>query len=317
MFDSIKPNGWSRHRAAQPMRSKLFVPGTRPDRFAKALASGADAISIDLEDSVLEARKGDARDATAHFLQSGTAASSATSFATLATIVVRVNAPGSPHFEDDVKAIAWPGLHVINVPKVESPRDIRELSDMLTALERSRKVAEPIGILANIESPRGLRHAAEIAAADARVIGLQLGLGDLFVPLGIDPHDAAAVHQVQFAVRLAAGEAGIAAYDGAFADVKDEAGFRRQAQQAFRLGFAGKTCIHPSQVNLANEVFRPREAEIASALRTLHAWQQARQHGDGVLLVDGTMIDAPYVARAEALISRARQLGLLPAHLFN
>ena len=117
----------------------------------------------------------------------------------------------------------------------------------------------------------GLRLAAEIAAADPRVAGLQIGFADLFEPLGIDRRDAAAVQQVQLAVRLAAGEAGVLAYDAAFADVNDAEGFRREAEVARRLGFIGKSCIHPSQVPIANAVFRPSEAEIAQALRVVAA----------------------------------------------
>jgi citrate lyase beta subunit len=96
-------------------------------------------------------------------------------------------------------------------------------------------------------------------------MGLQVGLGDLFEPLGIDRRETAAVQQVLLAVRLAAGEGGIAAYDGAWADIQDSAGYLAEAQLARRLGFAGKTCIHPSQVALANEAFRPGDAEIAHA----------------------------------------------------
>ena len=225
-----------------------------------------------------------------------------------------MNGLDTPHFEADLDAVVWPALDLLNLPKAESGGATSErLAQALARLEAERGIERPIGILANIESPRGLRRAAEIAAADPRVAGLQIGFGDLFEPLGIDRTDAAAVRQVQLAVRLAAGEAGIWAYDAAFAAVNDPKGSGREAEAARRLGYLGKTCIHPSQVALANEVFRPSEAEIAWALRVVEATAARRRaKGIGAFLVDGRMIDAPFSRRAEAIVALARRLGLLP-----
>jgi citrate lyase subunit beta/citryl-CoA lyase len=142
-------------------------------------------------------------------------------------------------------------------------------------------------------------------------MGLQLGLGDLFESLGIDRSDKAAVHHLQVAVRLAAGEAELPAYDGAFANVADPEGFKAEAEAARRLGYAGKTCIHPSQVPLANAVFRPTDAEIAHALRVLEATRNAAAKGVGAFLVDGRMVDEPFIRRAEAIVGAARRLGLI------
>lgn len=277
------------------LRSKLFVPGSRPEFFPKALASAADAISFDLEDAVAEDRKAEARDLVGRALASPEFA------ATRQVVIVRVNALGTPHFAADLSAVITPRLDLLNVPKVESPDDIRAVAAALAPLEKSRGLAQPVRLLANIESPRGLRRAAEIAFADPRVAGLQLGLGDLFEPLGIDRSDAAAVHHVQLAVRLAAGEAGLWALDTGFGAIKDTDGYRREAIQAKRLGFLGKSCLHPSQVAIANEVFRPSEDEIAQARRVVEAARDAKDKGLGAFLVDGRMIDAPFLRRAEAL----------------
>jgi citrate lyase subunit beta/citryl-CoA lyase len=186
------------------------------------------------------------------------------------------------------------------------------LAKALARLESERGIERHIGILATIESPCGLRHAAEIAAADPRVAGLQIGFADLFEPLGIDREDKAAVQQVQLQVRLAAGEAGVWAYDAAYAVVKDPEGFRKEAEAARRLGYLGKSCIHPSQVALANEAFRPTDAEIAWALRVTEASHEAKGKEIGAFLVDGRMIDAPFIRRAETMLAVARRLGLLP-----
>lgn len=216
----------------------------------------------------------------------------------------------TPHFDDDLVAVTWPALHAVNVPKIESPEEVQRVSAALARLERERGIARPIGILLNIESPRGLRRAAEIAAAGPRVIGLQVGFGDLFEPLSIDRSDREAVHHVQLAVRFAAGEAGVPAYDGAFANVGDLDGFRTESEHAHRLGFAGKSCIHPSQVPVANAVFRPSDDEISFADRVLAAWVDAERRGLGAITVEGHMVDRPLIERAHAIMAAAERDGL-------
>ena len=288
------------------MRSKLFVPASRPELFAKALAGPADALSFDLEDAVQESRKDEARRTLAAFLaQAGPRPGGK-------LVIVRVNGLSTPHFEADLAAVTGPAVDMINLPKPESPDEVRTAAHALARQERARGLERPVGILANIESPRGLRRAGEIASADPRVMGLQLGLGDLFEPFGIDRADAAAVHAIQVAVRLAAAEAGVWACDTVYGTVSDPDGYTREATAARRLGFIGKSCIHPSQVPLANGVFRPTNAEIAAALRVLEAAREAEASGMGAFLVDGRMIDLPFIERARTILSAARQLDLLP-----
>lgn len=276
------------------MRSKLFVPGSRPELFPKALASSADALSFDLEDAVSETEKAQAQRLVEGALLSPQAAASSK------TLIVRVNPLNSTHFEADLEAVIGPRLNLINLPKVESAEEIHVALNIITRLERARGLKRPIGLLANIESPRGLRFAADIAASDSRVVGLQLGLADLFEPFGIDRNDASAVHQVQLAVRLAAGEAGIDAYDSAYGATHDSAGLQREAMAARRLGYRGKTCVHPHQITVVNEIFQPSAGEIAFALRVVEA---AAGTSRGVFLVDGKMIDAPFLARARTIIA--------------
>ena len=288
------------------MRSKLFVPGSRPELFAKALAGPADALSFDLEDAVEESRKAFAR------AEVGALLARIGSMVGGKSLIVRVNALATPHFAADLDAVVSPVLDAINLPMVERPEDVIAAGQALGALERVRGIGRPIGVLVNIETPAALRRASELACADQRVVGLQLGLADLFEPLGIDRADAAALQHVRMAVRLAAGEAGVPAYDPAFADVADPEGFSREAAAAQRLGFAGKSCIHPSQVPLANAAFRPSDAEIAHALRVVAAERAARAKGVGAYLVDGRMIDAPFARRAKAIVAIARRLGLAP-----
>ncbi|MGI9026236.1 MAG: HpcH/HpaI aldolase/citrate lyase family protein [Burkholderiaceae bacterium] len=281
------------------MRSKLFVSGARPELFAKALATAADAVAIDLEDSVPESGKRQARSAVAAFLKSSEARKATQ------LIIVRTNALGTEHFEADLMELAQPGLTMINLPKPESAADILAAVAMLEDVEASNKLSRPIELLANVETPAALRRAVEIATAHPRVVGLQLGLGDLFEPLAMDRRDGANVHAAMFAVRMAAAEAGVFAIDGAFADVQDQEGYRREAEMARGLGYIGKSCIHPSQVDLANQVFEASATEIAVARRVVEASREAKARGHGAFLADGRMIDAPFLKRAEAIVAAA------------
>ncbi len=280
------------------MRSKLFVPGARPELFDKAMAGPADALSFDLEDSVPEAGKTAARAAVAAFLARPEVVAGAK------LLIVRTNATDSPHFADDLQAMAVPGVWLLNIPKIESAAQVRQVATALEQAEAANGVAQPIGLLINIETPRGLRHAAELAAAHPRVAGLQLGLGDLFAPNGI-ARDPANVQATLFAVKMAAAEAGVFACDGAWPDVADAEGFTVEATMAQKLGFIGKSCIHPRQVALANTLFSVPEALVAEARRILAAAKQADAQGRGAFLFEGRMVDLPFLRRAEAIVAGA------------
>ena len=288
----------------QPLRSKLFVPGSRPELFAKAMAGEADALSFDLEDAVSESRKHEARSAVGRFLDGVLSPANK-------CLIVRVNAMDTPHFEADIDAIVRPGLHLVNLPKPDSPDAVRAAADAIARAGRRNGITGPIGLLLNIETPQALRSAAALGAAHSSVAGLQLGLGDLFEPLGIDRGENAAVLQVMLTLRLAAGEAGVPAYDSAFANIDDAAGYAAEAALARRLGFSGKSCIHPSQVALANQAFSPTARDIAHALKVLAAADDAQARGLGAYVVDGRMIDRPFEQRARAIVDLAGRLGLL------
>lgn len=281
------------------MRSKLFVPGVRPELFAKALASEADALSFDLEDSVPEDRKAQARANVVSFLATPAVR------ATAKTIVVRTNALATPHFIADIEALASADVGLFNLPKVESRDEALAAVELLQRSEAQSGTATPTRLLLTIETPKGLRNATGIAGAHPRVAGLQLGLGDLFEPFGIDRRDRANVHAVMHAVRMAAAEAGIFACDGAFGDIEDADGFVAEARMARRLGYAGKSCVHPRQLGLANQVFQPTAEEVAAARRIVAAARTAAADGRGAFVVDGRMIDAPFLKRAEAIVAAA------------
>jgi len=274
------------------MRSKLFVPATRPELFAKAESSPADSLSFDLEDAVTETRKDEARQILSDHLRARETSRK--------IIVVRINGAATRHFEADVAAVA--NADVINLPMVEDVDQVRLLADCLT---RHEAVAGRTRILVNIETPRALRLVALLASAHERVIGLQIGYADLLEPFGIARRDEGALSHIRVAVRLAAAEACVAAYDGAFGAVNDPEGYRHECLAARRQGFSGKTCIHPSQIGIANEAFRPSEAEIARARRIVAAAQAAQADGVGAVLLDGQMIDKPFVEGARAILALA------------
>jgi citrate lyase beta subunit len=285
------------------MRSKLFVPGSRPELFAKAMASEADGLSFDLEDAVDEAMKDEARRSLAQFLRTLRPGHGK-------TIIVRVNGLTTAHFAADIEAIVGPNLDLVNLPKPESADDVRACADAIAIAERNAGMP-PIGILANIESPKAYRLAAEIAAASPRVAGLQVGWGDLIEPLEMDRYNPAMIETLLLHIRIAAGEAGVWAYDGAYANIKDPDGYRREAESARRLGFLGKSAIHPTQVPIANSVFRPSDAEIAHSLKVVEAARDAASRGIGAFTVNGKMVDGPFVRRAEAILALARKLNLI------
>jgi len=286
------------------MRSKLFVPASRPELFEKALRSDADAVCFDLEDAVLEHRKAYARHELAQFL--GRDAFHALRQEYRKSIIVRVNPLDTAHFEQDLQAACLPGVQIINIPKTDSARDVLRFIELLQAQEKtaSERAGVPVEcqVLANIETPQALLNAADIARAHGKVWGLQLGLGDLFEPLAIARDEPDNVHAVMLSLRIAAGAGGRIAYDSAYTNVADAEGYRKEAWRARQTGFLGKTCIHPSQVAIANEVFSPTEAEVRWAEKVLASAQQNEVNGAHML--EGKMIDAPFIERARSILAQ-------------
>jgi len=281
------------------IRSKLFVPGSRPELFAKAVSSAADAVSFDLEDAVAPDCKESARASVASFLPAPVGK----------IVIVRVNAPDTEWFHADLQSVVVPGVDVINLPKVESASGLRMAIGAIADAERACGLDHRIPVLANIETPKGLRLAHEIATADPRVLGLQIGFADLFLPLGIDRTNANAAQFVRMAVRLAAGEAGIPAYDAAFPDIRNAELCRAEAEASRQLGYAGKSCIHPSQIAIANEVFAPCPGEVEHAKKVLASARDAAERGSQAFVVDGQLIDAPMISHAR-MICHARAIAV-------
>jgi citrate lyase beta subunit len=219
-----------------------------------------------------------------------------------------VNDIHSEHFASDLSAVVWPGGAMIVLPKIEESSEIDEAATALLRLEQERGIPSPIAFLPTIESPGGLRQAHRIATADVRVVGLQLGLVDLFSSLGISAKDKAAAQYARLQLRFASGEAGVPCFDSAYPDFADAAGFAVEAAEARDLGFSGKSCIHPVQVATVNTIFSPTAEEIAGARRILESAREAAAEGEGAFALDGRMIDRPIIRRAEEILASCTDL---------
>lgn len=265
-------------------RSLLFVPGDRPDRFAKAESAGADAVVIDLEDAVAPADKSAARTHALAWLEAGHAA------------LIRINAIGTPEHEKDVVAVASQRCAVM-VPKAEDAEE-------LTAL--AGRLGSGSSVIPLLETARGLVRAEQVCAVPG-VVRVAFGHLDLAAELGVDPADDRTLLPARVAIVLASAAAGLAGpVDGVTTRLHDEDTLRADARAAARLGFTGKLCIHPAQISPIHEVFSPAAGDIDAARRIVGAGDSRSTR-----VLDGEMVDAPVVTRARRLLDRAASYGLL------
>jgi citrate lyase subunit beta/citryl-CoA lyase len=261
-------------------RSYLFVPGNRPDRYAKALAAGADAVIIDLEDAVAPPDKGAARDALKDFLSSKTSQ----------PVLVRINAAGTEWFDDDAALAGLPGVAGVVLPKAERVDDIERLL-----------AAGAAAVLPLIESALGFHHALELARVPC-VERLLFGSIDFSVDLGIE-ESVESLQAFRSQLVLVSRLAGIAApVDGVSTALDDEARISDDTRRARRDGFGAKLCIHPKQVAVVNAAFMPGADEIAWAERVLDAAAAAR---GAAVAVDGKMVDRPVILKAQSIREEA------------
>ena len=274
----------------QSMRSALFVPLADERFLAKANERGADALLLDLEDSVPPAQKLAARERlpeAAHKLA-----------AQSATLMVRVNSLPE-WFADDMKAAAQTPAAMIFLPKVESVEQVLAAERLLGA--------SPAKLVAMLESPASVLSAAEISRAGTRLAGLVFGSEDYCGVLGI-ASDRAALDWPAQMVATAARARGLAAIGlpGSVSEIADIEAFTRLLEKAKAMGFTGCTCIHPKQVAAANRVYSPSTEEIALAREIVAAFEVAVREGKGAFALHGRMIDAPIVDQARATLSRIR-----------
>lgn len=274
----------------EALRSLLFVPADRPDRFAKAAASGAGAVILDLEDGVAEADKAVALAA----VPDGIAAIRAVD----GRVLVRVNA-GARGLAD-LAALAGQPADGFVLPKVEAPSDVTAAADALAAAGRP----VPANLVALVETPRGIVAAAAIAEAGRDLAALAFGAEDFAAAMGVPPGAEELGHAAR-TVAIAARAAGLPAFGviGSIADIRNLAAYEAACRRARSAGFAGALAIHPAQVPVAERAFAPSPDEIAWAHAVL---EDAAADPSGALVSrDGRMIDKPVIERARRVLSRA------------
>jgi citrate lyase subunit beta/citryl-CoA lyase len=287
-----------------PLRTLLFVPGDRPDRIAKAAASAAVGVVVDLEDAVAASAKDTARDAAVTALAALPRGASP-------VLSVRVNAVGTGLIEADIAALApvLDRIDLVVVPMSAEPDGIRTAAALLTDAERAAGVSVgSTAIVALIETSVGVFNAAAIAGADPRVHTLAFGPADLARELGVTP--TADGEEFLFArsqLVLAAAAAGCPPpIDGPYLDIADSAGLARSAAVARRLGFGGKQVIHPGQIETVTAAFAPSAEEIRWARAVDAAFTAAEADGvSSIRLPDGTFVDYPVALRARAILTAA------------
>ncbi len=278
-------------------RSLLYVPANNQRFIDKAHTRGADAIILDLEDSVPAAERDRARamlaDSAAKARQLG------------ADVVVRVNRP-DPEAASDLDAAVIEGVDALMLPKVDDAAHVQAIADVVEGLERERGM-EPGGIrfVVMVESPAALFKAAEIAAAHPRNTAAFLGGEDFATAAGMVP-DPDTLFLPKMMTMFAARAAGITPLGmfGTVADYQDLESVRENIRRSRRFGFEGASCIHPSVVPVLNQEMAPSAEEVGQAGRIVVAYAEAEQEGLGAITVDGMMVDVPVARRAEALLKR-------------
>ena len=282
------------------LRSFLFVPANQPKRIPKALATGADAVILDLEDTVPPPEKPAAR----------AEVRAALGLPRACKLYVRVNPASTPFCYDDLVGSLGPGLDGVMLPKVDRPGEAEAVDWVLTQLERQHSIAAgSIDLLPIIESALGVVHLEGIARSTSRIRRLTFGAGDLGRDLGMTQTlDEAGMADVRARIvlfsRALEREPPI---DTVHFDVRDVAGCGVAAKRARALGFQGKLCIHPDQVAVVNAAFTPSPEEVARAEKIIAAFVEAEAKGIASITVDGAFVDYPIVAQARRTLALAKR----------
>ena len=304
----------------QPRRSLIFAPGTRPDMYPKALKAGADIVCVDLEDAIAPEHKDEARAKTLALFAEPSADDGIER-------MVRIN-QGDRGLED-LEFIAPHNVHVILIPKVESPEQVRQVDERIREiLSRAAGAGSPddvgsprgapaqdpsqngVFLMPIIESALGAIRSYEIATASDNNVALAIGLEDYTADIGTQrTPEGRESFWARSQVVNAARATGIQPIDTVFSDVADLDGLRESVVEAKSLGFDGKGCIHPRQIAVIHEAFAPSKAELEKARRIVAAFGEAEKNGLGVVSLGSKMIDPPVVKRAQRVVRLAEAMG--------
>jgi len=283
-------------------RSRLYLPGSEPKYYINASLHAPDAVILDLEDSVHRGEKDAARILVRNTLR-------AVDFGSCERMV-RINQ--LPLGLEDLAEVVGESPDLILIPKVEEPEQVREVDRMISEIKERNGIIRPIWIMPIIESALGIENAFAVATASDNVAALTIGLEDYTADIGVVK--TAEGRESQYArsrVVNAARAAGVQAIDSVFSDVADMDGLRRWAEASRAVGFEGMGCIHPGQIRVVHEAFRPSAIEIERARKVVAAFEEAQDKGLAVVSLGSKMIDPPVVRRALKLVERAKAMGVI------
>ncbi len=281
-------------KSARPRRSMLYMPGSNARALDKARALPADSLILDLEDAVAPDAKELARKQVCEAVAAG-------GFG-LREIIIRVNALSTKWGYEDIAMASKSGANALLLPKVESADAIRHMESIM----RANGAPDSMTIWAMMETPRSILESQRIAESTPRMEGMVMGTSDLAKEL-----DCAHTHErLPFMVALglcllAARAAGLAILDGVYLDLNDETGFEFACRQGHELGFDGKTLIHPKQIGPCNKVFTPKAEDVAWSRKIIEAHAAAAARGEGVVVVDGKLIENLHVESARRVVGMA------------
>lgn len=286
------------------MRTSLYAGGTSPVKMIQAGFYNEDCLVYDLEDSVSAGEKDAARllvyNAVKYQRPKGK------------YILIRVNGIYSEYLDEDLEAAVRAQPDAIRIPKVEYASEVQRIDEKITAIEE--KAGLPLGgiqLWCNIESYLGVLNAREIAKASPRVAAMALGAEDFTASMTAQRTKPGwEIFYARNAVLMACREAGISAQDAVFSDINDQEGLQRDLEMTRTLGFDGKTCVHPRQIDAVNACFTPSLKEIRNAQRVLAALDEAAKNHTGVCTLDGGMVDKPMELRARSTLAKAEAAGI-------
>lgn len=285
-------------------RTMMFVNAQNPGFMKDAYIYGSDSIILDLEDAVAENQKDAARFSLYHALKGIDYGDT--------EVVVRINGLDTPHWQEDVRVCVAGGADGIRIPKCENAQMVHRVEEAVLAAEHEFGVEEGRTLLmAALESPMGIMNAYEIVTASDRMFGCAISGGDFrkSMHVQIQP-DGVEMLVPRGLMLIAARAAGVQCFDTMFPNIDDMEGFKAEVIQNHKMGFDGKSIIHPKQIAFVHEAFAPTEAEIAYAEKVIRSCQAQADAGIGVYTVDGKMVDIPFFEDAKRIIALAKACGV-------
>lgn len=286
-------------------RTMMFAPANNPKMLVSAHLYGADCILFDLEDAVKYADKDAARDLLAEALKTIDYGKT--------EIFARINPLNTEFGKDDVRILVPAGLRNMRLAMCEKPEQVKELDQLLTEIEKENNLEIGVcKIQCSLETPLAVMNAVSIATASPRVISISFGAEDFTRTLGATrTREGKELFVARSMIVMAAAVAGVDAIDTVWSNLEDKEGFEEEVKVAMELGFAGKSCIHPSQIATVHKIFTPNKEEIEKSLEIVEAAKKADISRGGVITVNGKMVDIPVIAKAEKIIRLAKSAGIL------